>query len=607
VGDALGSSDAGSLSSGARFDAFTYGGALMNEELQDRARAYLEACDHLQGIQAVVDIDSGFGSLAVEYLLYLREECPRVALLTMGALAPHAHHDAAVANFFRATNGGGGGGVSGGKGGASSGGDVNATYGGFDYADRDRSTVRAVNVGMAFASFAGAQSDLGGTFIPLSMQPYADAVEEAARAAVAEAVESGQIGSASAAAAYAAWFPGLVRPHSHRHYQTSALLAAGWDTFTAPFRRSAGFGDAMLPAVAAVEGGARPERAIHEASSTGVGGQREAADTRERHNHGADKRNWFDPAIEMASERPSVGLADGVSMGEQLALLAPSPHLRLTTLAMTFPFPHPRASATTLDRILAGLPPSQALGLDVAQPLSWTCALPASAYRRRAGSGAAGSPPGSGHGGFAAATPFAHLLIARGIGSHSVSSGGAYTSSRDAYGRVLESYLSRTQCATAGHTLLRTPLPVPVTFPHLFPRHMYDGFGGYVGGHARGVGLPPTISGDTADAASAVTASAGSGGVPLPYSAPSLLYAATGPGYAPALRRVHADFARRDRSVLHRFGVVDRTSGSSGGLLDFEDAQNALAQLVDDYAPSGGEGGSGGGGGSATVSGLSGF
>jgi hypothetical protein len=316
------------------------------------------------------------------------------------------------------------------------------------------------------------------------------------------------------------------------------------------------------------------------------GGQREAADPRERHLHSTDKRLWYDPAIELATERPAVALAEQLSMRELLAALAPSPQLRLSTLSFSVPFPHPREPATSLDRTLGRLAPVHALGLDVLQPLSWVTPLPASRYKRAlamsAAAGAAGSPDGGN-----APPPFAHVLIARGIGSHSITSTGSYTSSRDAYGRVLDSYLGRSACRTAAHAVMRTPLPIPITFPGVFPSHTYDAVGAYVGAAAGGARRPPPAVTDDAAATVAAAAAAGhaTGGVPLPFSVPAFVYASTGADYAPALRRVHADFAGRDRSMAHRFGFLDRTSGSAG--LDTEGVENALAGLADDYAEPG--------------------
>jgi len=75
------------------FDVYTYGKELVEnsrkkEECIDSVRFFLEECDSLQGVQCFADVNSGYGGLAEFMLLYLRDECPRTNVLTMGIVEP---------------------------------------------------------------------------------------------------------------------------------------------------------------------------------------------------------------------------------------------------------------------------------------------------------------------------------------------------------------------------------------------------------------------------------------------------------------------------------------------------------------------------------------
>jgi hypothetical protein len=572
-GDAYGTSESSSLAGGSGspsfFDAFSYGSQFVNETLQDAARGLLEESDSLQGFQAVVDIDSGFGGLALEYLTYLREECPRAPLLIFGALQPHVR-----GSHARHTGGVGAPAP-----------DVHA--GAFDYASREREAIRDVNIGLAFAAFGAAHSELDATFVPLTAQAYAEAVDAAARAASssvsavvggrggAEAVSSRSL--APAAAALSSFFPGLHRPNAHKHYQTSAILAAAMDTVTMPFRRNAGFADRVLP-VAGYEAERTASSGVRAGDSQpSQHGARESGDARLKHGGGGggaddEGRLFFDPSVEMTSDTPLVALSSGLTLREFTGLLSPAPYLRTAALGLALPCAHPRASATTMGRVLGTQPPVHANSMSVLQPMSWTTGLPRS-WTSEGGAHAS------------SAAPFAHALVLRGVGTHAHSpTQGRYRSSQDAYGRVLDTYLARTPCRSAGHAVFRTPLPLPLTFPSsLFPAGAYDAAGALVGPVSRRPPFMPPASVDGGRGAGGLLGSAYAeyAGVSTPFSTPVAAHLATTPAYAGNLRAVSDAFERRDRSVLHRFAGADRTSAS--GALDMDDVQAALGGMVDDY------------------------
>ncbi len=565
VGDELGSSLASSGLGGSStsFAAFGYGSEYFSEGIEEAVRSQLEAADGLAGVQAVVDIDSGFGSLAVEVLAYLRDECPRAPFLVLGAMPPRP---AAM--------------MAGGE--ASS----------LDYASRDRSSLRDMNVGMAFAQFAtDAGADLGALFIPLSLQPYADTVAAAGRAA-AHIVAAGEMamqpGPGGPVADLHAWLPGLQRMVAARHYSTSALLAAGWDTATLPFRRSAGCGrgDEPLPfcrseAEALRRDAARTGSGVDVGTAHNrMGGGGEAHDGRSRAGAPSpSSSSLFDPAIEDASGA-LVALSPVLGMKEWAGLLAPTPSRRVASLELAFPTPLPRASATVLDAVLRSALPLHASRLDTFTPLSWVASTPLprayypSAHPSRVDD---------------AFRPFAHVLSVRGVGTHNVGVNGGYASTLAAYGAVLDGFMGRTPCRAAGHVVLRTPLPLPLTFPRLLPPGMYDYAGAYVRGGGGGGGLPPFVPSSEALALAMQAASAGGAtpgeGSPFPFSIPAMAAVSNGPRYGPCLAAVAAAFARRDRAVSHLYAAADRSSSRSA--IEAEEVQAVLAGLADDYEAGG--------------------
>lgn len=535
TGDSLGPASSALTGGTAKFDAFTDGAFLMCEALEDRSRKFLEASDFLQGIVSCVDLDSGFGSFAVEYLYYLRDQCPHTPMLVLGALAPPSVSSSPVQQS-------------------------SATTGSFDYSGKDRETLRDINVGLAFASFASSASakDLDATFIPLS-NPMGSSLTSSA-----------------------ALFPGRAA------YEASAPLALAWDSITLPFRRSSSYADGVFP-LAELEDEGEKESAVRRDGRV---------DTRQRtrgegEGEGIKRESELDASIEFSGEAPLASISSSISMGGFLSLLTPAPYLRLASVSLSFPFAYPRSSASSLQHILNSSAPLHAHSASFAMPLSWTSSKVPSSWRKVTDKDSIRqfstlpSPSGGDNNDddrhslldeeglpedlFPA--PLAHAIIMRGVGAHAVSRtgggggrGSRYTSSVDAYGRVLDSFMSRTRCRAAGHTIFRTPVAVPLTLPtRLFPDGVYDAAGAY--------------------ASSSTTST----GVSVPFSSPALLHVACTPAYAPNLLSVLQRFKRgaRDRhsSVLHRYERgFDSMRRGGGASLGFEETENALASLFDDYS-----------------------
>lgn len=621
TGDSYGTSEAAALNSGhADFSAFSYGSEFINDDIFDAARVQLEESDSIQGFQAFCDIDSGFGSFGLEYLSFIREECPRAPIVVLGAVQPHLRRLP--------------GRIPGGLGLP----DSQQAAGAHDFHERERENIRDVNLGLAFASFGSAASDLDCMFLPMSMQPYADVVEEAARSVAASmaavvgeslAAEAVAHPSGHVAQALSAWFPGLRRLHAHKHYQTSAMLAAAWDSISMPFRRKAGYDGRILPVSRyqgeeSEESGPSASRSMH--THVGLAEHSDARMKNGANTNGQqpDSHAWFDPALELSPDSAMVSLSAQLTMREFVGLMQPAPYLRTSSIAMTLPFPHPRASATLLQRVMNGMPALHEHSLDLLQPLSWTSGLPNSWYRssnssRGSGGARAGTTGSSAAAGGTSANPtspasaaeedprykapFAHALVMRGVGSHAVDGtsagsggsaaassvaggarGGGYSSTTDAYGRVLDGVMARSKCRVAGHSTFRTPLPVPLTFPALFPPGLYDHAGAFVGsaaglGHVR---PPSSITQAQAMKHALHPSYSAYNPVQTPFSVPILAHLSCGPSYAPALTHIKDAFERRDRSVVHRFEAAARTAGGSSGM-DMGEAMSALASMVDDY------------------------
>jgi len=76
--------------------AFSAGHALLDggsqplEEILESVRFFLEECDRLQGVHALVDVNSGFGGVGQAVLRELRDELGRVPILGVGIVEPEA-------------------------------------------------------------------------------------------------------------------------------------------------------------------------------------------------------------------------------------------------------------------------------------------------------------------------------------------------------------------------------------------------------------------------------------------------------------------------------------------------------------------------------------
>lgn len=75
------------------FDAFSYGSLFMDQRSQydqidavlDSVRYFAEECDSMQGFQALVDVDSGFGGLAKSILQEVKDEYAKKPIFALGA------------------------------------------------------------------------------------------------------------------------------------------------------------------------------------------------------------------------------------------------------------------------------------------------------------------------------------------------------------------------------------------------------------------------------------------------------------------------------------------------------------------------------------------
>ncbi len=601
-GGFYGSAESAPLSSGlpGQHTSFSSGASWLNDDLRDAARVLLEASDVVSGFQAVVDVDSGWGGFALEYMTYLREECPRAPMLVFGAVRPSvpgAQAEEAAADSAGAHN----------------------------FTARERSTIRAVNNALAFAHFAGSASDLDCSFIPLSVQAYAEAAAEAERSrrsiitstSSSESAAATALAAAAAAYDHQAHFPGLRRFNPNNPYHTSAILASAMDSATLPFRRRSGYSDGLLASSAAEQSGVFGSGLDRDGTSTSnadvtkasVGGRstRESADNRTKAvfssgggssggggNSGGEHLSAYDPTLELSPDQPIVGLSQGLTMREYLTLLRPASSMRIISLSTALPLAHPRSNATRFARVMASMPPAHEAPLPSSlqmTPLSFLSRFPSSAAKPA-------------HPEAYAAQPYAHALVMRGVGSNATN-GASYASSIHAYGRVLDGYLSRTSCRTAGHAVFRTPQAIPITFPHMFPSQSFDHAGAYVGAvtGVNPVSLPPSYCtnayfrkhGFESSDAAAITSPAMAAGltgegygdsaaaVPVPFSVPTLTHLSVSSSYAPALRGVLRAFERRDRSALHRFARTDDATVGSANY-DLADVHAALATIVDDYA-----------------------
>ena len=570
-GDAVCSAAGAGLRSGlAAFDAFSDGSGLVDEACRDRLSWALEACDSLQGIQAVVDIDSGWGGFGVDTLRALRDECPKAAMLVMGVSPPRPRY--APPPTTTPSTAGTHRGVLGSQPGAEAeAGEEGASL----YTARNRSQLRAINLALAYAAFGA--GDLDSTLVPLSLQ---------------SAMEAG-----------ASSFPGLIKPSLQRPYQTSALLACAWDSITLPFRRSMleGGGDFLCPAMGWRRGSS---------SSGGSSSSAAPVDGRMTSSWGSGAGSQSSSTSSSSSSAsPLVALPPSLHMQEYLTMLrAGRGHtLRISSASLALPFPHPSITPSALSTLLGCMPPPSHCSPALLTPLSH-------GYQRAAAAPAA------------APAPFAHALVSRGVGS---ALGAAHTPA--AYGCALDEWMARDACREAGHAVLRTPMAVPITLPRLFPRGRYSSTGGMGAGalgrlgctrdasasartaqhtpHAAALAhlsqqrlfppprgwasLPPSVQAALGAPGGSLLEVGGAGaGVGVPFSVPVLAHLATHPGLGRALGGMLADMQGRDSGIGARYGA--EASGAGGGAhtgsgeggMTFSEAEDALGGLVDEYSAS---------------------
>lgn len=86
----------GSWTDVEKFDNYGIGKDVLSEGLQieemnERLRFFVEECDHIQGIQFIVDDSGGFSSVAAEYLENIADEYTNTPVLLYAARDPHAY------------------------------------------------------------------------------------------------------------------------------------------------------------------------------------------------------------------------------------------------------------------------------------------------------------------------------------------------------------------------------------------------------------------------------------------------------------------------------------------------------------------------------------
>lgn len=64
-----------------------------DEEIDDRLRFFVEECDHIQGIQCIVDDSGGFSGVSAMFLESIADEYPNVPVLLYNARNPSLHMD----------------------------------------------------------------------------------------------------------------------------------------------------------------------------------------------------------------------------------------------------------------------------------------------------------------------------------------------------------------------------------------------------------------------------------------------------------------------------------------------------------------------------------
>ena len=593
VGDTICAEGMGLRSGLARFDAFSDGCGLADEACLDRVRWALEASDSLGGIQAAVDIDSGWGGFSLDVLRFLKDECPKAPMLVLGVsqprsrVVPQPSPSLPTGGTHRSS--------------AQWGGEEAAQQQPSLYASRNRAQLGKINAALAFSSFGAGELDCN--LLPLNLQ----AALERGRGA----------------------FPGLLVPAWSSPFQTAALLAAAWDCASAPFRRNArcgGGGDAgefTCPAGGWAEGAGGSKGGTGDFRMVGGGGGSGSGGGGGGGGGGGSSSN-VSGQRSSAAYSPLAALPTTLDMGDYLTFLrAGRGHtLRISSASLSLPFPHPSVSPAHLRSLCAALAPTSHCHPQVFTPLSH-------AFQRLSTAAAAAAAPSTPP----SAIPFAHALVARGVGSAL----GPIGAPSAALGCAWDEWLVRDECREAGHAVIRTPLPLPITLPRLLPKWRYCSKGGVaraalqrlgvtagdaraaasarVGGYAttpqaaalshlamqrrfvtpKGWGsLPPTVEAALLGAPAVLSLRDAQEGSASPFAVPVLAHVSTAPSLGGCLRELQGALRGRDAGVGARFGA--ETSGAGGGAhtasgegcVSFADAEDALGGLADEYAVGGG-------------------
>lgn len=561
------------FSSTSSFDVHAFGSVAMrdageSERLYDGFRYFLEECDRFAGVQAFVDVDSGFGGLASSFLDLVADECPHAPIFGVGALAP------SVTRLYKDET-------------------VDPTEGGVgvsaDTSAAKRANNRAANTALSWAGLV----DRCSAFVPISMESYALRVEQLLRLATSAAEEDGRAAPTRAETLAAmCWAPNLhVDPTND--YHTSAVLAGALETATLPFRRS---GDYREPSVGA---GADARLRVEGAETAAM-----AMDSRMRGGAGAGAGLHRDGRGGRAAEEGAaaeLGLPRSISLHDYCTLLCPRESLKVASLAAATPFAHPFATPSQLEAMMTGAPPVHEWRVPRLAQLSFPCELPEylaparlpplgtdldawAAMKRQAGHAMrTGAAPGSAVGSLSAPVPFAHSLVVRGV------AGGA-GASQVALGRVLDGVLRRTSCGIARHAVVRCRQPVPLSWPNYFAP-VFGPSGGALNAEAKaavagaplgsehwGLGDEPEADEEGEEGEDGRPAAAAPyRGIPL--SRPVLSYMSNGPSFHPAISDVVGRFKSRNKPLMATFeecGV---------GAEECREATEVLETLADTYNP----------------------
>ena len=271
---------------------------------------------------------------------------------------------------------------------------------------------------------------------------------------------------------------------------------------------------------------------------------------------------------------------------------------RGSTLTLSPPPPVRSAQSTpaAFAELLRAMPAASCAPVDVLTPLSWATALPRSMYSRQPFA-ATQKIREVGLGGPRGSAPFAHVLTVRGVGG--------VGADVQALGRACDDWLARDGSRSAAHAVLRTPLPLPVTFPSLFRGKLFDANGARTRESienrstadsapcARAMRSVCDISSGSRGLTTTAFAPGDGGGVSLPFALPVISHTANTPAFGPSLRAISEDFASHDRAINARFdsdisnaGGGARTGAGRGGgcgLMTFEECASVLSALCDGY------------------------